>query len=317
MKILVTGADGFVGSRLVPRLVELGHDVSAAVLPGTAPPALKQRRAALPEDVRIRDLDLEDAGSVESLVRESWDAVIHLAAAASGAEAARNPIVAWEVNVLGTVRLCESLGTLRREGADPLLLFVSSAEVYGAGLDAPRLETDEAQPRSSYAASKLAAEVAVLEHYRRTGLRVVIARPFPHTGAGQDDRFVVPAFAQRVLEAKRSGQSSIPVGNLDPIRDFLHVEDVVDAYCILIDSGRAGEIYNIASGSGVSVREVLEMVIAAAGYEVSPEVRQDLLRPAEVPYLVGSAAKLREATGWEPKLSLEQAIQEVVDAQTN
>ncbi len=315
MNILVTGADGFVGSRLVPRLLEIGHEVSAAVLPGTPSPALRERRAALPEEVRIRDLDLADAGSVEPLVKESWDVVVHLAAAASGAEAARNPLMAWEVNVLGTVRLCESLGKLCLEGADPLLLLVSSAEVYGAGDNSPRLETDEARPRSSYAASKLAAEVAALEQHRRTGLRVVIARPFPHTGAGQDDRFVVPAFAKRVLEAKRNRETSISVGNLEPVRDLLHVEDVVRAYCLLLESGRAGEVYNIASGSGVSVRGILEMVMAAADHEVKPEARPDLVRPADVPFLVGDAAKLREITGWEPKLSLQQAIGEVVDAQ--
>jgi GDP-4-dehydro-6-deoxy-D-mannose reductase len=200
---------------------------------------------------------------------------------------------------------------------DPLLLFVSSGEVYGAGVETPRLETDGAYPRSSYAASKLAAEAAVLEVHRRTGLRVVVTRPFPHTGAGQDARFVVPAFAKRVVDAKRDRQTSIPVGNLEPIRDFLHVADVVNAYCLLIESGRAGEVYNIASGTGVSVRDILEMVMVAANHVVAPAVRSDLVRPADVPYLVGDSSKLREATGWQPKHSLEEAVREVVNAQAH
>jgi GDP-4-dehydro-6-deoxy-D-mannose reductase len=316
MRILVTGADGFVGSRLVPELLERGHDVGAAVLPG-APNTMQARRGALPDGAIIRDLNLLDARSVESLAKGGWDAVVHLAAATSGAEASRNPIAAWEVNVLGTVRLCESLGRLHTEGADPLFLLVSSAEVYGAGSRVARVETDEARPRSAYAASKLAAETAVLEVCRRTGLRVIVARPFPHTGAGQDDRFVVPAFVKRVLEAKRNQISSIEVGNLDPVRDFLHVDDVVDAYCSLIDSGIAGEIYNVASGAGVSISDILTMVVAAVEHDVQTEVNPELVRPADVPFLVGDSSKLRIRAGWKPKLSLEQAIREVVDAQTD
>jgi GDP-4-dehydro-6-deoxy-D-mannose reductase len=262
-------------------------------------------------------LDLLDAESVDSLVLEGWDAVVHLAAAASGAEANRDPLGAWNVNTLGTMRLGHSLGRLCQQGADPLLLLVSTAEVYGAGAAGARVEMDEARPCSSYAASKLAAEVAVLEIHRRIGLRVKVARPFPHTGAGQDDRFVVPAFANRVLEAKRLGHPSVSVGNLDPVRDFLHVDDVVNAYCLLIDDGGSGEVYNIASGSGVSVRDIFEMVMVAAGASVEPEVSPELVRPADVPFLVGDSRKLRDATGWQPELSLEQAIQEVVDAQTD
>lgn len=316
MRILVTGADGFVGSRLVPRLLALGHEVGAGVVPN-APPNVQARRAGLPEGTLLRELDLLDAESVHSLVLEGWDAVVHLAAAASGAEAVRDPLGAWNVNTLGTMLLGHSLGRLCQQGADPLLLFVSTAEVYGAGAPIACVETDETRPCSSYAASKLAAEVAVLEVSRRTGLRVKVARPFPHTGAGQDDRFVVPAFAKRVLDAKRLGHPSISVGNLDPVRDFLHVDDVVNAYGLLVEKGEVGEVYNISSGAGVSVRDILMMVMAAAGTSVKHEVSPELVRPADVPFLVGDSRKLRDATGWQPKLSLEQAIQEVVDAQTD
>ncbi len=316
MKILVTGADGFVGSRLVSALAVLGHEVGAGVIPN-APANLLARRAGFPKNTVVRDLDLRNAESVDALVGAGWDVVVHLAAAASGAEASRDPLPAWEVNTLGTVRICESMGRNCLSGGDPLLLFVSTAEVYGAGDSGVRVETDATRPCSSYAVSKLAAESAVLEVSRRTGLKTMIARPFPHTGAGQDDRFVVPAFARRILEARRSGSSSMRVGNLNPVRDFLHVDDVVDAYCRLIDAGSVGETYNIASGSGVSVGEVLQMVMAAAGVDVDTEIDAELVRPSDVPHLVGSSTKLRDDTGWQPKRNLVQAIQEVVDAQTD
>ncbi len=316
MKILVTGADGFVGSRLVSALAALGHEVGAGVIP-SAPASLLARRAAFPNTTVVRELDLRNTESVDAAVGAGWDAVVHLAAAASGAEASRNPLPAWEVNTLGTVRVGEAMGRGCLGGGDPLLLFVSTAEVYGAGVSEARAETDPTRPCSSYAVSKLAAESAVLEVSRRTGLKTIIARPFPHTGTGQDDRFVVPAFVRRILEARRSGSSSFRVGNLNPVRDFLHVDDVVDAYCRLIDAGIAGEIYNIASGSGVSVKEILEMVLAAAGVDLDTEVDPELVRPSDVPHLVGSSTKLSHDTGWQPKRTLEQAIREVVDAQTD
>lgn len=314
MKILVTGADGFVGSRLVPKLRALGHEVAAGLLPTPSLSVQTARRASL-ECAQTKSLDLLDAESIEAVMAEDWDAVVHLAAVASGSEANRDPLLAWKVNTLGTVRLVYALCEARRSGNDPLLVFVSTCDVYGAGQPTPRFETDAVQPCSPYAATKLAAEIAVLEASRRTGLRVVVARPFPHTGAGQDHRFVVPAFAKRVLEAKQTRTPEIKVGNLEPVRDFLHVDDVVDAYALLIEAGRKGEVYNVASGRGVSVKDLLLMVAEAAGYRVEAKIDRDLVRPADVPFLIGNSEKLRVDTGWRPKLSVEQAVREVVDAQ--
>lgn len=312
MRVLVTGADGFVGSWLVPRLLEDGHQVVAACRPG-APPS---RRLA-PQVPRV-PLELTDTDSVNAALAHGPEAVIHLAAVASGTEAGSNPAHAWTVNTVGTVRIAEALGRVRLEGrADPLLLLVSTAEVYGPGERRARVETDPVTPVSVYAASKLAAEIAALEVHRRTGLRVVIARAFAHSGRGQDERFVIPAFAKRVLLAKKIGAPAIEVGNLDVVRECNHVSDVVDAYCRLLTAGRAGEVYNVASGVGVSLREVLEKMCELVGYWVVPEVSPTLLRRVDIPYLVGNAGKLRSATGWRPRVSWQAVLQEVIDAQAN
>src|SRR5207245_5503919 len=154
------------------------------------------------------------------------------------------------VNAAGTARVVQVLAEAKRTGrADPVVLVVSTGEVYGAAPEPrPRRETDPVAPCSPYAASKAGAELAALEAWRRGGLRGIVARAFAHTGPGQDGRFVVPAFAQRLKLAKRAAAPVVKVGNLEPVREFLHVQDVVDAYARLLVKGQPGDIYNIASG---------------------------------------------------------------------
>lgn len=317
MRIVVTGADGFVGRSLVPRLLDEGHDVVAAVRPDQPPYSLG-RPPQWEGTVATVPLELTDEASVRGALTDVPDAVVHLAALASGGDASRQPDDAWQVNAAGTARLAEVLGREMTAGAGaPLLLLASTGEVYGAGPRQPRKETDATEPCSPYGASKLAAERAALEVYRRTGLRVVIARAFPHTGRDQDDRFVVPAFARRLVEAKRTGATSVRVGNLTPVREFLHVSDVAEAYARLLERGEAGEVYNVASGEGATLQEVFDMLVEIVDHRVRPEADADLMRPADIPYLVGDASKLRERTGWEPRRSLRETLTEVVDAQAD
>ena len=316
MRILLTGADGFVGGWLARRLLEAGHAVVGTHRQGGGPsPVLAPVEAAR---VEWRELELGSAESVEAICRTRWDAVLHLAALSSGSEARRNPGLAWEVNAAGTARLAEALAMRVVAGqADPLFLVVSTGEVYGVGNGTPRSERDPALPVSPYAASKLGAEIAALEAARRARLRVIIARPFPHTGPGQDIRFVLPALASRLQAAKRIGTGVIKAGQLDGVRDFLDVRDVVDAYLALLSSGTPGEVYNIASGEGHQLRELLSQLELLAGWRVRPELDTPLLRRSDIMHLVGDAAKLRAATGWQPRIPLDQTLQELLDAQAD
>jgi GDP-4-dehydro-6-deoxy-D-mannose reductase len=261
-------------------------------------------------------LELTDDASVRGALEFDPDAVIHLAAVASNSEAIADPGLAWTVNAAGTARLAEVLGRRRAEGrGDTRLLLVSSGEVYGPGGNRPRRESDPIEPASPYAASKAGAELAALEVWRRTGLPVVIARPFTHTGPGQETRFVLPAFVERLREAKATGARVVRSGNLDPIRDLLDVRDVVEAYLLLLRSGQPGEIYNVARGEGSSVRELFEQLARLVGVRVEPEVESSLTRSSDIPHLVGDATKLRRATGWTPSRSLEQTLRGLVDAE--
>jgi GDP-4-dehydro-6-deoxy-D-mannose reductase len=318
VKVLVTGADGFVGRWLIRRLLDDGREVFGAVRP-----AMPQRDDGLTaterDAVRWLPLELNHDASVRKCVDLPYDAVVHLAAVSSGAEALRDPGTTWTVNAAGTARLAHVLAEARRMNrADPIVLVVSTGEVYGRGEGhAPRREADAPAPCSPYAASKLGAEAAALEAWRRAGLRVVVARSFAHTGPGQDPRFVVPAFAQRLRFAKRIGAPVVKVGNLEPVRDLLHVQDVVDAYVRLLSKGEPGDVYNVASGHGTSLEDLLFRMAELLGIRAIPEADPELMRPADIPHLVGDAAKLRAATGWSPRRSLDETLQEVLDAQAD
>ncbi|MFQ5702489.1 MAG: GDP-mannose 4,6-dehydratase [Gemmatimonadales bacterium] len=315
MKVLVTGADGFVGSWLVPKLQESGHEVTAAVRPAGSGGDEVHRQ--LSNEVPTISLELLDPESVKQALNHEWDAVVHLAAMASGSDVNRDPMAGWKVNTVGTALLVHELGERAVGGLDPVILIASTAEVYGAGSATPRIESDPAQPTSPYAATKLAAECAAMEVHRRTGLRVIVSRAFPHTGPGQDERFVVPAFTRRLRDAKLRGAPAVKVGNLTPVREFTHVADVADAYVQLLQKGQAGEVYNVSSGRGITIRELFFMLTDALEMEAIPEVDPRLVRRADVPYLVGDSRKLRETTGWEPSKSLEQTIFEVARAQAD
>lgn len=317
MNVLVTGADGFAGSWLVRRLLDDGHSVT-----GTFRPADDRRAerydAALRDRVAWRALELSDAVSVRQVSDTRWDAVAHLAAVSWVSLADKDPGRAWNDNAGGTARLLRALGDVRRAGgADPLVLIVSSLEVYGLGGPGRRRETDPVAPISSYAASKVGAEVVAAQEARRAGLRVVVVRPSPHSGAGQGEMGFIPRYATRVLMARKIRAPAIPTGLLDGVRDFLHVGDVVDAYARLLAGGKAGETYNVSSGKAVVLKDVVLRLCVLAGWQPILEVDSADVRPDTVPHLVGDGSKLSAALGWSPRRSLDDVLQDVLDAQAN
>jgi GDP-4-dehydro-6-deoxy-D-mannose reductase len=314
VRVLVTGADGFVGRWLVPMLVERGHEVTAALRPAGLGRVRWQRPASGVNEVGF---ELDDRESVRGASHGPYEAVLHLAAVASGREVLDDPGRAWAINAGGTARLCEALGRGVREGRhDPVVVVVSSAEVY-APSDRPLSEADRVAPSTPYGATKAGAELAAREAAGRWKLRVVVARPFPHTGPGQDERFVAPAFARRLRLAKRAGVGVVKVGNLEPVRDLLDVRDVARAYALLLERGDGGGTYNIASGRGVVMADLFARLAAIAGVDAVAEVDPELVRPADLPCLVGDSTRLREATGWQPEVSLDQTLRELVDAQAD
>jgi GDP-4-dehydro-6-deoxy-D-mannose reductase len=316
MRVLVTGADGFVGRHLVPRLVERGHQVVAGCRPA------EELGGALREQwgdaVQVVSLELTDGDGLRAAVEPAPDAVVHLAAVASVRQAREDPSQAWVVNAVGTARLMDAvLAAQTAAGSDPMVLVVSTAEVYGSGSPRARLETDVPAPQSPYAASKLAGEIAALEAWRRSGLRVTVARPFIHTGPGQRPPYVIPSFIQRLLQVKAGNPAKVPTGNMEIVRDLLDVRDVVEAYILLLLRGRPGETYNVARGTGYTLRDIFQKIAHEIGVSAEPAPDPALIRAGDIPHLVGDSSKLRGDTGWSPAFSLEQTLRDMVHAQAH
>jgi GDP-4-dehydro-6-deoxy-D-mannose reductase len=224
------------------------------------------------------------------------------------------PEETYQSNVIGTANLLAALRAWRdRTKSDVRLVYVSSAEVYGAQSpeSMPIDESCAVNPANPYAASKAAAEAIVLGEARSYNVDAVVTRAFNHIGPGQNERFVVPAFAAQLARIAHGAEPVLLVGNLEPRRDFLDVRDVVEAYVALAKSGRSAEIYNVCSGSAVAIREILGELIRIANVPV--EVREDpaRMRPVDVPVMYGSNEKLRAATGWAPRTALRRTLQDV------
>lgn len=288
MRLLVTGASGFVGSRLASFLVESGHSVAGTYV-GAAPdePAFEPFVA-----------DVADASVVRRVVEEvAPEAVIHLAGLSHVGASWENLSDYFRVNVLGTLHVLEAA-----EGI-PVVL-ASSAEVYGLVPESrqPIVESMRLDPRNPYAMSKAAAELLVLE---RGG---IVARSFNLIGPGQAPTFALPSFA-RQLAAIAAGEEEpiLKVGNLEARRDFLHVDDALEAYWLMVSEGRPGEIYNLGSGHAHSIREVLDMLLEVSGVDAHTVMDPERFRPVDVPMTCGDVAKLG-ALGWASRRSVREAL---------
>lgn len=309
MRVLITGINGFVGRHLTALLLSRGDEVHGTVH------HLGGKEAILPglDRTRIQVTDVTDPASVTSAIASAEpDWLIHLAGVTFVPASHRDPTLAVRTNVLGSMNV---FAAVRAQRPSCRVLFVGSADAYGLieETDLPIRETCRFQPLSPYAVSKAAADLMAYQWFRSYGLDIVRMRPFNHTGRGQKAEFVCPDFARQLVAIERGRKSPrIEVGNLDVVRDFSDVRDVVAAYLAVLEHGTSGEAYNVCSGVGVSVREVLEKLIELSGRDVEIDVARERVRAADIPRIVGCADKLRAATGWAPRHRLRETLAEVL-----
>ena len=304
MRILVTGAGGFVGGHLLGVLHGAGHDVVATSSNPWQPPV----------QVETEVFDVRDGPRFkEVLEAHRPDAVIHLAAQASVRRSWEATDETFAVNVTGASHLMEGL----MEKPDTRVLLIGSAQEYGFGrTDRPLVETDPLQPRSPYGVSKVAQELVGALYRRHFGMPVMVARPFNHTGPRQSTEYAIGAFCAQVAGIERGERPPrMKVGWLDSRRDYLDVRDVANAYRLLVESGSAGEVYNVASGSAERVGDLLDILLSAAGLKGSVEVVSDPQpRPGDPEVLVGDSSKLQGDLGWKPEIPLATSLVDTLDS---
>lgn len=317
-RALVTGASGFVGQWLCRALVRDGWAVTGVSLSDL--PAVSCLSAEDRARVQWLRADLLEAGTMTAALHASRPhAIFHLAGVAYVPAFADQPLVGFRTNVDTTVVMLEAVRAMRdRDGLDPTMLVVGSAEEYGRlhATDGPVAETRPCTPITWYAASKVAQEVMALGAFRADALRVVATRSFNQAGPGQSKHFVLPSLVQRIVALRMAGNGphELLLGNLDTVRDFLHVADAVDAYVALVAHGVPGEVYNVCSGAGVSVEALAREVCERAGIAAELVSDPTLRRPVDVPWLVGDNTKLRTTTGWMPRRSRSDIIDDLLNA---
>lgn len=304
MRILVTGAAGFVGGHVVANLLAAGHEVTgASYAPWEPPPGA----AAEPFDIQDKE------AVAEAVARRRPEGVIHLAAQASPRRSWEAADETYAVNVGGASHLFEAL--VATPGTRVLL--VGSAQEYGAANQGrPICETDPLKPTSPYGVSKVAQELVGALYRRQYGMPVVMARPFNHTGPGQSSEYAVGSFASQVAEIEAGLRPpAMQVGWLEARRDFLDVRDVAEAYRLLVERGAPGEVYNVASGSAVRIGDLLDILLKAAGLSGVVEVTSESAgRAGDPETLVGDARKLMDGLGWAPAIPLPRSLEDTLDS---
>ena len=316
MNVLVTGAGGFVGPHLVRALAARGHVAWGSGLEAAAPAALAGD-AATARWVRWDVADDADEAIAPLLARGQADAVVHLAGQASAARSFEDPVGTTRVNLLGTLRLLE---LARRASFAGPLLVVGSSEAYGRiPVGTPCDEDTPLAPVSPYGVSKAAADHATRVAATSFGLHAFVARAFSHVGPGQSPVFALASWARQVADfeaaAERgaAGPFRLRVGNLEPVRDLLDVRDVARAYALLLERGEAGRAYNVSSGRGQALRDVVAALVARARVPVVVEEEAARLRPNDLPYLVGDPTRLEAATGWSPVIPFADTLSALLD----
>jgi len=310
LRIGITGVAGFVGRHLIRTLgATPGRELHGG--DRLDPDAARRDPDLGPHLASYRPLDVADAGALAAWARESRpDAIVHLAAQASAADSLKDPGGTYRVNALGGLHLLEAV---RVEAPAATVLLVGSADVYGSGASGARIREDAPmRPQNPYAASKAAAD-ALGELYARTyALRVVRTRTFSHTGPGQRPRFALASFADQLARIEAGLlPGEVRVGNLDGVRDYGDVRDVVRAYALLLERGEPGGVYNVCTGVGYPLNELLRRLIDISGVRAEVIRDPERVRARDAGHLVGDPSRLAARTGWRPSIRIDQTLEDL------
>jgi len=297
MKALITGNKGFVGKYLTAELSVNGYRVS-----GTD----------LVEDENTRCVDLLDTKAVRDLISEIQpDVIFHLAAQAAIPLSWKEPKKTFELNVIGTINLLEAV---YMEKHACRVVIIGSADQYGITNSVEAISEKEAlYPQNPYAVSKKAQEEFALIYAKFHSLDVCLTRSFNHSGPGQRRGFLIPDLCHGIVQVEQGKAPYLKVGNTEAVRDFTDVRDVVKAYRLICEKGIKGEVYNVGSGTGRKVQDVLDKLVGMASCEIPIQPDTDRMRASDTPVMVCDNTKLRSHTGWIPSVPFEQTLRDSLE----
>ncbi len=321
MRVLITGITGFAGSHLA--------DYVLVNFPTVEVFGLKHWRSRLENvshiinHVDLIEADLKDESSlIRALKIAKPHKIFHLAAHSYVPTSWRMPTEVISNNVCGQVALFEAV---RQVCPKAQIQIAGSSEEYGfvKPHEIPINEDNPLRPLSTYGVSKVAQDLLGYQYYKSYKMRIVRTRAFNHTGPRRGEVFVCSAFAKQVAEIERgkingfaghnTNKSVISVGNLEAVRDFTDVRDMVRGYWMALDKGKSGEVYNIGSGKYVTMQEVLDTLLKISGVPVEITINPDQLRPSDVAILVCDYSKFHKRTGWEPKIDFKKTLADLLD----
>ncbi len=313
-RVLITGITGMVGSHLAEYILDAHPEAEVHGIVRWRSP-LDNIRPILPR-IHLHQAELRDLNSMVCLIRAlKPDKIFHLAAQSYVTTSFLLPADTLHTNVIGTANL---LDAIRIAGVDPWVHVCSSSEVYGQvkAEELPIRETNPFRPASPYAVSKVGEDMLALQYFLSYGVKTIRTRMFTHTGPRRGDVFAESAFAKQIAEIEAGLRTGpMHVGNLDSVRTFADVRDVVRAYWLLLEKCAAGEVYNIGGDHTMTVGEMLEILKGMAHCDIDHEVDPLLLRPSDVTLQIPDTEKFRKATGWTPQIPVEKTLRDLLDYQ--
>lgn len=300
-KYLITGANGFVGRYFIEYLKELEKD---AVIFGA-----DISDSCLSKDISYIKIDLNNKNAVYEMLNQIRpDYIVHLAAVSSVAQSWQDPAKCFINNTSVFLNLADAVRELHIKCR---ILSVGSSEEYGI-YNEPMKEDFVLHPKSPYSVARLSQEYLSKLYVDYFKLDIVMTRSFNHIGPRQNPKFVIPSFVQQLTNISQGKQSELSVGNIDVVRDFLDVRDVVDAYYKILKFSKTREVYNVCSGKGTKLRDIIKLISEELNIEPTIIIDKNKVRPNEIMSVVGDNTKLKAELGWEPKYSLNSTLKDMI-----
>lgn len=311
MRIIITGISGFAGSHLAEyALQQPGVEVYGTIRNRSR----MDNIIHLLNKVKLVECDLRDPFSVRHMVAETQpDRIFHLAAQSFVPTSWNSPEETLTTNIMSQLNILEAV---KQEKLSPRIQVACSSEEYGMVYpeETPVKEENPLRPLSPYGVSKVAQDLLAYQYHASYGIFTVRTRAFNHTGPRRGEVFVTSNFAKQVVEVEKGlREPVIYTGNLEALRDFTDVRDMVKGYWLALEKGEPGEVYVLASGKAYSIRAILELILQMSPADINIKTDPARLRPSDVPILIGDSSKFRQQTGWQPQIPFEKTMSDLME----